>query len=232
VSKEDVFLLLEQAERCFARGTAVSPSVGLRPFPWQMQIRALTALLKENDRFFHGRSPLVDPSNIYRRVCLEFMSLLGWIGTTDVDVSKEQMDTVVKRLLATVHTYTYSRSVLLRNYIPFIKYFFAAMVWDFTPVMTVRLARTIVTWLEEAIAEAQALDHYRMGVYAIVGSLSQIQSAGQFVACTEKTIRTIQGIMGEDLRSEENVVLDDPKRFGQKILLLHMDEKVDPRIIA
>jgi hypothetical protein len=232
VSKEEVFLLLEQAERCFARGTAVSPSVGLRPFPWQMQIRALTALLKENDRFFHSKRPLVDPSNIYRRTCLEFMNLMGWMGTTEVDVSREQVDAMVKRLLATVHTYTYSRSVLLRNYIPFIKYFFAAIVWDFTPVMTVRLARTIVTWLEEAIAEAQALDHYRMGVYAVVGSLSQIQSVGQFVACTEKTIRTIQGIMGEDLKSEENVVLDDPKRFGQKILLLHMDEKVDPGIIA
>lgn len=232
VSKEDVFVLLEQAERCFARGTAVSPSVGLRPFPWQMQIRALTALLKEDDRFFHGKRPLVDPSNIYRRVCLEFMNLMGWMGTTGVDVSREQVDAMVKRLLATVHTYTYSRSVLLRNYIPFIKYFFAAIVWDFTPVMTVCLARTIVTWLEEAIAEAQALDHQRMGVYAVVGSLSQIQSAGQFVACTEKTIRTIQGIMGEDLRSEENLVLDDPKRFGRKILLMHMDEKVDPGIIA
>jgi len=68
-------------------------------------------------------------------------------------------------------------------------------------------------------------------VYAVVGSLSQIQSARQFVACTEKTLRTIQEIMGEDLRSEENLVLDDPKRFGQKILLMHMDEKVDPGII-
>ncbi len=232
VSKDEVFVLLERAEQCFARGTAVSPSVGMRPFPWQMHIRALTALLKENDRFFHGKRPLVDPTNIYRRVSLEFFSLMGWIGSTEIDFSREQVDAMVKRLLATVHTYTYSRSVLLRNYIPFIKYFFAAILWDFTPVMTVRLARAIITWLEEAIAEAQALDHHRIGVYAVVGSLSQIQTARQFIACTEKTIRTIQGIMGDDLMKEENIVRDDPKRFGQKMLLLHIDEKVDPGIIA
>ena len=89
-----------------------------------------------------------------------------------------------------------------------------------------------MNWLEEAIAEAQALDHHRIGVYAVVGSLSQIQSARQFISCTEKTIRTIQEIMGEDLTKEENTVLDDPKRFGQKMLLLHIDEKVDPGIIA
>jgi hypothetical protein len=228
-TKEDVFLLLEEAERCFARGTAVSPSAGLRPFPWQMHIRALTALLKENERFFDGKRPFVDHANIYRRTCLEFMSMLGWIGPTELEVSRDQMDVVVKRLLTTVHTYTYSRSVLLRNYIPFIKYFFAVTIWDFAPVMTVRLARTILNWLEEAIAEAQALDHHRIGVYAVVGSLSQIQSARQFVACTEKTIRTVQEIMGDDLMQEEHVVLDDPKRFGQKMLLLHIDEKVDPK---
>jgi hypothetical protein len=197
-----------------------------------MQIRALTALLKENDRFFHSRRPLVDPTNIYRRVCLEFFNLMGWMGTTEIDASREQVDAMVRRLLATVHTYTYSRSVLLRNYIPFIKYFFAAIIWDFAPVMTVRLARTILNWLEEAIAEAQALDHHRIGVYAVVGSLSQIQSAKQFVACTEKTIRTIQEIIGAEWMKEDHVVLDDPKRFGQKMLLLHIDEKVDPGIVA
>lgn len=227
VAGEDVFLLLERAEGFFARGTAVSPSVGLRPFPWQMHIRALAALLEENERLFESREPFADPTNLYGRTCLEFMSLMGWIGPKDTELSRDQMDAVVRRLLATVHTYTYSRSVLLRNYIPFIKYFFAAMIWDFAPVMTVRLARTIVTWLEEAIAEAQALEPYRIGVYAVVGSLSQIQSVRQFVACTEKTIRTIQGIMGEDLKGEEDKVLADPKRYGQKILLLHMDEKVD-----
>jgi hypothetical protein len=31
---------------------------------------------------------------------------------------------------------------------------------------------------------------------------------------------------------EDHVVLDDPKRFGQKMLLLHIDEKVDPGIIV
>ncbi len=232
VSKEDVLLLLEGAERCFACGTAVSPSVGLRPFPWQMQIRALTALLRENDRFFHTRRPLVDSTGIYRRVGLDFFKLMGWMGTMETHVSSEQVDAMVKRLLAAVHTYTYSRSVLLRNYIPFIKYFFAAILWDFAPVMTSRLARAIVTWLEEAIAEALALDHHRIGVYAVVGSLSQIQSARQFVSCTEKTIRAIQEIMGEDLKKEEHVVMDDPKRFGRKMLLLHVDEKVDPGIIA
>ncbi len=232
LSKTEVLDLLEQAEGFFARGTAVSPSVGLRPFPWQMHCRALKGLLEGDERLFEGRRPFTDPTNIYGRTCIAFMGMLGWIGTQDVELSRKQMDAVVKRLLTTVHTYTYSRSVLLRNYIPFIKYFFAAVIWDFAPVMTVRLARTILNWLEEAIAEGHALEPFRIGVYAVVGSLSQIQSVRQFVACTEKTIRAIQGVLGEDFRKEEDTVLEDRKRFGQKMLLLHIDEKVDPAIIV
>ena len=166
------------------------------------------------------------------RVGEEFFEGLGWLPPDFAHLDKEGLGQAIhqytSRLVKAIEIY--SNAVALRTYIPSMKSSFAAFIWDFSPLLTVRLVKLVVKYLDEARLEALKLGRDRLGTYSVAGSQIHIQSHSQFDAWVSESLKEVQSRAQGELGKPDDHVIEDDKLGGLKLHLFHLDKNVEPGV--
>lgn len=224
---EKIIATLCTAETIFEKGRTLSPNgMGNRSIYWSIYSRSIRATLENNPTLFDKGKLLRDYDHIWQKVLLEFYSTLGWIdppcnqtGSYNC-LTLEQETNIFNRLFKAIEVY--DNSVLLRSYIPNIKYAYATALFDFNPRLTTEWVRIVLDLLKESRFEAEKLLDSDVGIYSITTCFSQIQDADEFLSYVNSTIDFIETEFKEELKQDNSYEI----QTNIKLLLLNIEENV------
>jgi len=216
---------LRKANECFQQGLTYSPTgFGLRSSFWLMHSNSLICLFEHNKKLFATDLPIRDLDKIFEKVSLYHFKFIGWIDENfDMEFLNQRIDRSIR---------VYNNSVLLMSFIPNIKFAFATVVFDFNPILTTGHIKQVLNWLNEARTSANKLKEYKVGIYSILNCLAQIQDPEEFIDYITKMINWINSILEDDLKEEDQHVIDKSKLQGNKLMLLYLEDRVKPGILV
>jgi len=225
INYENFINNLQKANNCFQQGLTFSPTgFGLRSSFWLMHSRALIALFESNKQFFSSEKSIRNVENIFEQVGINHFKFIGWIDENfDIEFLKQRMDRSIR---------VYNNSVLLSSFIPNIKFAFATVVFDFSPILTTGQIKQVLNWLNEAKISANDLKEHKLGIYSILNCLAQIQAPDEFIEYITKMINWIKTTLEDDLTKEDQHVIDKNKLKGNKLILLYLEDRVNPGILV
>jgi len=213
--------LLNDAHNCFEQAANISPlSIGNRTVYWYLNICSIIKVFDKNQCFIDSRDPIIDNNNIYHEVGTDIFEYIGWIDSDDDDFINKKMNTAIN---------IYENSLLQRSYIPNIKLSFAILLFDYSPVMTVGLVRSVLKWLDQAKIDAEKLKQFKIGA---VTRSSYIQSPQNFIKSIDKTSESLKRKVHTFLSFDDNYIIDRKKLDGFKIFLENMEETLQPGILV
>ncbi len=240
ITLKNVFYNLNEADKLFRKGTVFSsPGIGNRCNFLQMHIYCFKKMLENDQSLYSSEKALIDTNNIYETAGTEFITFLGWTdlpftGTIDSDVPDDilaarQVNLFLTQILALFHNY--ENSALFRITFPNTQFTFASMVFDFTPYITVRLVKTVLSLLEQGRTEAEKLIKERIGVYVILSCYGRIHSPERYIRFLDQAISIIEDKVGEDIEEDDDFLIDKSKLDGFKLILLSLEAEVEPGIL-
>ena len=235
-----LFTCLDNAEKYFRKGMVFSPpGIGNRCNFLLLHIYCFRKMLKADPDIFTPGSPPGDKHHIYETAGTEFIEYLGWTDLpfaatgnseeTNNGFAVEQVNLFLKQIDLLFQLY--EDAVLFRISFPFTKFTFASMVFDFSPIITVRLVKRVITWLEQARVEAEKLKKDRIGVFVILSCFGRIQSPAQYVKFIDNTIAEIKVRIGDDLQEDDDFLIHKNKLDGLKLILMSLEAPVEPDIL-
>ena len=241
VNIKKLFECLDNAEKYFRKGTVFSPpGIGNRCNFLQLHIYCFRKMLDADPDLFSPDKSLADRHGIYETAGTEFIEYLGW---TDLPFSEtgnfeeknngfavEKVNLFLKQIFVLFQLF--EDSVLFRIAYPSIKFTFASMVFDFSPLITVRLVKMVINLLEQARVEAEKLKKDRIGVFVILSCFGRIQSPDQYIKFIDNSITEIKGRIGDDLNKDDDFLIHKEKLDGLKLILMSLEEQVEPDILA
>jgi hypothetical protein len=98
-------------------------------------------------------------------------------------------------------------------------------LWDFSPILSVGIAKTVLKFMHEAKRMTLALNNKSLCLFSTVRCHRDIMLPDVFLNCVEKTIKSIEGKIGtiEDLSKRKNEEIIDPKKLdGLKLFCLNI----------
>ncbi len=240
VNIHKILEFLESAEALYRRGTVFSPpGIGKRCNFLQLQTRCFIVMLETDESICSPGKPLIDINNVYESTGIEVIDFLGWtdlpfLVTEDSLKNRnnivEQVNSFLDQILNLFQMY--ESSMLFRLSFPNKKFVYAAMVFDFSPFITVRMVKKTISWLEEARVEAEKLKKDKIGVYVILSCYGRIHNPESYIKFIDKTITSIKNIIGWDLQRDDDYIIDKKKFSGFKLMLLGLEDKVETGILV
>jgi hypothetical protein len=240
VNIDKIFEFLDKAEKLFRKGTVFSPpGIGKRCNFLRIHVRCFKIMLKKDPELYLPGKPLIDRNNIYETVGNEFITFLGWTDlpfTEETDsrenkaLATDQVNMFLRQIVALFQIY--ESSVHFRHTFPSTKFTFASMVFDFSPFITVKLVKLVISWLEQARVEAEKLKKDKIGVYVLLSCFGRIQTAENYITFIDMAIKKIKIVVSSDLDRDDNYLIDKEKLCGLKLILLSLEDKVEPGIIV
>ncbi|KPA10331.1 hypothetical protein MHK_009463 [Candidatus Magnetomorum sp. HK-1] len=225
INYENFIKNLHKANECFQQGLTFSPTgFGIRSSFWLMYSNTLIALFESNKQLFTTDIPIRDVDNIFEKVGINHFKFIGWIDENfDMDFLKQRMNRSIR---------VYNNSVLLSSFIPNIKFAFATVVFDFSPILTVGQIKQVLDWLNESKISANDLKEHKLGIYSILNCLAQIQAPEEFIEVVTRMIDWINKTLEDDLTKADHHVIDKNKLQGNKLILLYLEDRVAPGILV
>lgn len=229
IHSSDVMERLEKARSAFLKSITVSPTGkavnSLYMFGYTLCLLELLA----NDK----KKP--DIAAVFRNVSTRIFRNIGWLRS-DVPDADNKMEKIFQNTLLTINLFIgrYENLVLCRSNLPFMKYMFALLIWDFAPVITLQICRITLEWLKLALKEAETLPANNISVYHV--ACGQI-SAEKFIRHVQETMDVIhKHVSDEDLQQEK----DTPQMNAKlkelsdiKLMLLELDRtRTEPLILC
>lgn len=224
---------LETALVFLNKALTFSPS-GNRSTFWIVHLRSFLQIMKTDRELISWKKPILDQDNTYRHVCQTFFVVMGWldsdfVSTTDPQV---QINCLIKLFERTIHAVdAYYTSMHFRICRPNIAYAVASVLWDFSPFLTVGIAKQALEWLEKSRMEAQELMKYGVGVYGIKPYYMQIQPAHQFVDCVNNAMVKIRSFIDPDGSKDDFHPIDHTITKGFKLFTMHVDMEIPTGIL-
>ena len=168
-----------------------------------------------------------DVRGVFQNVSQCIFTTIGWLrdNIPAADNKPGKSDQLLL-LIVNLVIARYENLVLCRSNIPFMKFMFALILWDFAPSLTPHLCRIVLDWLRKARAETEKLIPDHIAVYHMVaGSIS----ADKFVLHIQETIDVIcRHVTEEDLRQRKDSPLFRAKLkklSAIKLMLLELDRQ-------
>ncbi len=231
ISEETVLSHLKKGEKYLKQGCIVSPSgIANRSSFWLCHVKCFRKLLENNHSLFKPDTPLKDTQGVYQKEAMKFYFSIGW---SDSDSPEMRIDdandsaallSLSRRVEAAVKTYF--NSVLLRTYIPNVKFAFATVYIDFSPVLTVGTLKEAHKLLDEARRCVEQLAGHPECVYTTSNCFVQLESPEQFLKDIDGAISLLTKTFGDDLQKENDFhELDRKKLDGRKMILLNAAKK-------
>jgi hypothetical protein len=188
LTKEDVYKLLSESENIFMRAATVS-FTGHRSFYMVGCVRSLRRMIKKDEDFLKTTNKeLLDRDNICRETAQELFNASFWFRE-DYDHAKKY-EFFRKRLENAAVLYT--DSVVLRTRQPNIKFTFAVLLFDLSPILTVGMIRKILGLLEGAVIMAKNLEEDKVCLVSVTGVSARIVRIELFIEHVQKGIEQIK----------------------------------------
>ena len=203
--KEDVLQLLEEAENLFETGMALS-SRGHRSNFFLLCTRSLKRILiSDPEIFINPEKKILDKQDLSRKAAIDIYFTLGWLSS-DYPI-EVQFPVFIKFLLNAINNY--DESIFLRTSIPNIKFHFASILLDFSPILNVGVVKTVLTWLRQANELAREYGKDDLYLLSSLRSHKEIIPPDTFIQYIEQTINEVEARLGklEDLEDRDD---DEP----------------------
>jgi len=199
--KMQVYKYLEAAAGLFEKGIVVSTS-GYRSIWLLVCTRMLSEILKTNERFFESpKLPMQVSKKVFGQTAYDILASLNYYGwrdfeTTDLGFLEEILFQSFEQ---------YGGSVTLRAYRSTLYFCFAVMLWDVFPMRTVKGAKRVLKYLQEAIAMARSLEEENLYIYSYTRCLGEMLKPEIFIRHIENAVQKIEACVGtlEDLEKRE-----------------------------
>ncbi|MBN2417816.1 MAG: hypothetical protein JXL81_00385 [Deltaproteobacteria bacterium] len=209
---DDVFRILDEAQGLFEMGMSLS-SRGHRSYYFLLFTLSLKRILNAyNEIFTDPEIPITDRDGHVNSTAKDVFYAIGWLNK-DKNIEEQYSDFV--NFLGNAVS-NYGESILLSTSIPNTRYSFASILWDFSPILTIGIAKTVLKFMYEAKRMTLALNDKSLCLFSTVRCHRDIMLPDVFLACVEKTIRNIEGKLGtiEQLSKLKNDEIIDPERLG------------------
>lgn len=217
---------LEEAELCFQKGMIFSPTVN-RPGFWIVHLKSLHTMIRLDETITDSTMPIRDTMGTYPLTSIKFFISLGWIDPfvitlTDPSEQLKHLNFFVARMSYAVSSYY--NSVHLRMYKPNVAFSIATVLWDFSPIITVKIAKIVLEWLERSRFNATQVLGSQTGLFSIISWYSQIQDPEHFIDCIDRAMGRINAVVKSSLHLHNDTVIDPATLDGLKLFPLFFDE--------
>jgi hypothetical protein len=224
---------LKESEGCFEKAMLFSPTVN-RPGFWIVHLKSLYNLIKHNKSITETTKPITDPDGIYGIESLKFFVSIGWVDSEifyikDNKEKVKYLDLFIERMTNSI--LIYDGTVNLRIYKPNVAYSIATVLWDFSPIMTVGIAKKTLAWLEKALKYANDLSNSKLGAFSIVSWYSQIQKPEHFSKCVSLAVNKVRKIISKYLDEENEFIIELTELEGFKLFPLFFDEEIEDKVL-
>jgi len=217
---------LKEAETCFQNGMIFSPTVN-RPGFWIVHLRSLMELIRLDPTITEKTGPIKDRHGIYGIESVKFFISLGWLDPAVISMTDQRellihLNLFVERMTEAIEAYY--GSVHLRMYKPNVAFSIATVLWDFSPIITVKIAKIVLEWLERSRFNATQVLGSQTGLFSIISWYSQIQDPEHFIDCIDRAMGRINAVVKSSLHLHNDTVIDPATLDGLKLFPLFFDE--------
>ena len=165
--------------------------------------------------------PITDRDGHVTSTATDVFYAIGWLNKEKS--LEEQYNDFVNFLANAVSNY--GESILLSTSLPNTRYSFASILWDFSPILSVGIAKNVLKFMYEAKRMTLSLNDRSLCLFSTIRCHRDIMLPDVFLASVEKTIKNIEGKLGtiEQLSKQKNDEIIDPKKLdGLKLFCLNI----------
>ncbi len=229
IIREDVFASLKKAKEYFLQALAASPTgKDATSLFWLLYVQCYMELFSADAKLLSTKTNndiLLDSNNVFKKMGLRLFAEIGFLNDEilpDGNISEATFNNLLVTL-ASMNA-RHENSMLSRSYIPYAKYLFAILLWDFTPHFTLGIYHTVLNMLIEARRDTEKLIADNLSVYHI--SVNYV-APDVFLLRLQETIDLVRQLLTEDdLKKGDNFPLDPEKIktiSRTKLMLLELD---------
>jgi len=228
INKEDVFNNFRRAKEYFSKGLAASPTgKDASSIFYFMCTLGFIELLSSGENIFDKREypTLIDKHDVFRKVGIRFFTEIGWLRD-DVCTEGNINEAAFRGFLLALRNIVerLENSMMARSYIPFIKYPFCAIMWDFAPYLTLEICKLILGLLQEIRVETEKLMDDNIFVYQM--SINFI-TADKYLSLIQAITDVINNsITADEFKKDDDspIAQDKFKELSKiKLILLELD---------
>ncbi|PKN04527.1 MAG: hypothetical protein CVU74_06420, partial [Deltaproteobacteria bacterium HGW-Deltaproteobacteria-9] len=226
--QQDMFLSLIKAKELFLKALATSPTgKDTTSLFWMLYVLCYLELFSADEKLLGAaeNNSLVDSNDVFKKTGIRLFTEVGWLNNEDFsdgNISESAFNNLLV-ILASINA-RHDNSMLSRSYIPYVKYLFALLLWDFTPRFTLGICNMVLLLLNEALSETEKLIADNLSVYKI--SVNYV-APEIFILRLQETIGVIKKLItDDDLKKGDNFPLDPVKLkeiARTKLMLLELD---------
>ena len=207
IIKETILDNLQNAKMYFMKALAASATgKDTTSLFWLLYVMCYMEIVATDESFLTAEAASIDNNKIFQKIGNRFFSSLGWLGNEKY--SEEHLSESAFQHLFVVLANMNSRhdnSMLARSYIPYTKYLFSVLLWDFAPHSTLSIYQTVLLKLNDALKDAEKLIVDNLSVYRI--TVNYI-SPDVFIAKMRDTINLLKKLLTDnDLKNGHNAPL-------------------------
>jgi len=219
--QSEIFELLTKAEKLFERGIMVSPT-GYRSIYLLVCTQIINDILQTHEDFFDNpQKPINVPKSLYRQKALDIFVALNWFRwETPAPSHYEFLEKILIQSFG-----RHDESVTLKAYRPTLCFCFAVVLWDFFPIRTVNIAKTVIQFLQETIPMALELEKQNLYIYSYTRCYGEMLKPQKFIQHIEKSIQMIEASTGtlEELEKKEpSQLIDEDGDSNFTLLTIHI----------
>jgi hypothetical protein len=120
---------------------------------------------------------------------------------------------------------SYNESVFLRTSVPNIKFHFAAILFDFSPILNIGLIRTVLSWLMQSRELARQHEEDHLYLLSSVRCHKEIMPPGTFIEYVDRAAKEVEKRVGtlrelEERDDDETIPLE--QLDGLKLFTLNI----------
>ncbi|PKN65794.1 MAG: hypothetical protein CVU54_18515 [Deltaproteobacteria bacterium HGW-Deltaproteobacteria-12] len=226
--KENVFNALRTAKEYLLKALATSPTgKDTSSLFWLLYVQCFIELFSKDKKLLDNTNhePLLDFNNVFKKHGIRMFAELGWLSDEilpDGGITEATFNSLLT-IIASINA-RHDNSMLSRSYIPYAKYAFGSLLWDFAPHLTLVIYNTVLILLNDAYKETEKLIKDNLSVYQT--TVNYI-APDEFLMRLQDTIDLIKKITNSnDLKSGDNF-LSDPEKIKEisqtKLILLELN---------
>lgn len=221
LAPDDVFRTLEEAQSLFEMGMTLS-SRGHRSYYFLLFTLSLKRILKAYGEIFENpEMPITDRDRHVSGTATDVFYAIGWLSM-EKSIEDQYADFVNFLSNAVAN---YGESILLSTSIPNTRYSFASILWDFSPILNVGIAKTVLKFLYEAKRLTTSMTDKSLCLFSTVRCHRDIMLPDIFLSRVERTIKAVESTVGtiEELSKLKNdQIIDHEKLNGLKLFCLNI----------
>jgi hypothetical protein len=229
IKREDVMENMEKSREHFFNALATSPTgKDTSAIFWFTYIICFIELFSSDKTLLNvpKNTPFLDNHDAFKKAAMRIFVEMGWVKNElpyNIIISESSFNSLLTTFAA-INT-RHDNSMVSRCYIPYVKYLFAAFLWDLSPYLNLGIYNTVLGLLNEAITETEnLLVPYNLCVYKICQNYVE---ADKFIEHIQETIDLIKkSATDKDFKTENNFRLnpDKAKELAKiKLMLLELD---------